>query len=550
MSNPTAAKPAATPAAAANAPSSSSSPSSSVPEVPQAPPCTMVILGAAGDLTRRLVVPALYNLVRAGRLPAAFRLVGVDRQQQSADDWRHSLGQAMEAAAASGARGEADMTALDPGAWQWLSERMSVVVGDLDDDGLYQRLGEHLATLDGQPGAPGNVLFYLAIGDRLFATAVDGLGRAGLTTEPKEAQNAQNAQDQPGPWRRVVIEKPFGHDLASAQALNADILKTLDERQIFRIDHFLGKEAVQNLMVLRFANGIFEPIWNRNHVDHVQITASETVGVEHRGSFYERTGALRDMVPNHLFQLLAMTAMEPPTSFDADAVRTKKSELIQAIRPLSPQDVARDFVRGQYGAGSVEGKSVQAYRQEPDVAPDSAVETYIAWRLVVDNWRWAGVPFYLRTGKHLAQRRTEIAIRFRQAPYSLFRGTDVEHTHPNWMVLRIQPDEGIALRFAVKTPGPTISLHSADLDFSYRDCFGSASGTGYETLIYDAMTGDATLFQRADNIEAGWQAVQPLLDAVNSGNGPELAIYPSGSDGPAAADALLARDGRSWRPLG
>jgi glucose-6-phosphate 1-dehydrogenase len=347
----------------------------------------------------------------------------------------------------------------------------------------------------------------------------------------------------------VVIEKPFGHDLTSARTLNAEILKTLDEHQIYRIDHFLGKETVQNLMALRFANGLFEPIWNRGHIDHVQITAAEAIGVERRGKFYETTGALRDMVPNHLFQLLAMTAMEPPISFEAEAVRSKKAEVIKAVRPLTEAEALRNAVRGQYGAGTVMGHHVDSYREEPDVEPDSATETFVACRLNIDNWRWAGVPFYLRTGKCLARRRTEIAILFHQAPYSLFRGTDVERMHPNWMLLRIQPDEGIALEFAAKRPGPTVVLDTVSMDFCYQTYFKTPPNTGYETLLYDCMVGDATLFQRADNIEAGWAAVQPILDAWASHPANDFPNYAAGSEGPTAAGELLARDRRAWRPL-
>jgi glucose-6-phosphate 1-dehydrogenase len=347
----------------------------------------------------------------------------------------------------------------------------------------------------------------------------------------------------------VVIEKPFGHDLPSAQALNAQILKTLQEHQIYRIDHFLGKETVQNIMALRFANGLFEPIWNREHISHVQITASETVGVERRGRFYEKTGALRDMVPNHLFQLLSMTAMEPPISFEAEAVRAKKAEVIEAIQPLTPEQALQDAVRGQYAAGTVLGQKVRAYRQEPDVAADSMAETYVAARFKIDNWRWAGVPFYVRTGKYMKARRTEVAIRFHQAPYSLFRGTDVERLNPNWMILRVQPDEGIELLFAAKRPGPTVRLSTVSMDFAYKTFFKMAPNTGYETLLYDCMIGDATLFQRADNIEAGWRAVQPILDVWADTKATDFPNYVAGSTGPAAADALLARDGHAWRSL-
>jgi glucose-6-phosphate 1-dehydrogenase len=495
----------------------------------------MVIFGAAGDLTKRLVVPALYNLVNAKRLPKGFQLVGVDLASKNTDEWRKGLTETMNEFV--GGQGEFQADHIDQTAWRWLTDRMSYLQGDLNDPGMYRRLGEHLAGLDKTAGTAGNYLFYLAIADRFFSVAVAGLAKAGLTTE-KEGQ-----------WRRVVIEKPFGHDLTSAKALNAEILKVLQEHQIYRMDHFLGKETVQNIMALRFANGLFEPVWNRQHINHVQITAAETVGVEHRGKFYEKTGALRDMVPNHVFQLLSMTAMEPPISFDADAVRSKKAEVIEAIRPFGPARALKDCVRGQYDAGTVLGKTVRAYRQEPDVAPDSNTETYIACKLKIDNWRWAGVPFYLRTGKYMKRRWTEIAIRFNQAPYTLFRGTDVERMNPNWMILRIQPDEGIALEFAAKQPGPSVKLSTVSMDFAYKTYFKMAPNTGYETLIYDCMTGDATLFQRADNVEAGWRAVQPIVDAWANNPPRDFPNYVAGGSGPAAADELLARDGRAWRPL-
>jgi glucose-6-phosphate 1-dehydrogenase len=493
----------------------------------------MVIFGAAGDLTKRLVVPALYTLALGKQLADGFRLVGVDLAAKTTADWRAGLTETMNQFVTQGG-GEFAADHIDQTAWRWLTSRMSYLQGDLNDPGLYRRLGDDLAAND---AAAGDHLFYLAIADRFFGVVVAGLGAAGLTKEPE------------GHWRRVVIEKPFGHDLASAKALNAQILQTLQEHQIYRIDHFLGKETVQNILALRFANGLFEPIWNRAHIDHVQITAAETVGVEHRGGFYEKTGALRDMVPNHMFQLLAMTAMEPPLSFDAAAIRAKKAEVLQSIKPLTTDDALRDAVRGQYDAGVVLGHPVQAYRQEPDVAPDSVTETYVACKLGIDNWRWAGVPFYLRTGKSLARRWTEIAIRFHQAPHTLFRGADLERMDPNWLILRIQPDEGIALEFAAKRPGVTMQLSPVSMDFAYKGFFNMAPSTGYETLLYDCMIGDATLFQRADMVEAGWAAVQPILDAWASARPTDFPNYVAGGAGPAAADALLARDGRAWRPL-
>ena len=505
-------------------------------DVAVAPPCVMVIFGAAGDLTKRLVVPALYNLVSGKALPEAFRLIGVDLADKTTEAWRSGLTAMMSEFVTEGGA-EFEIDHIDQNDWRWLAERMTYLPGDLNDPETYRRLREHLGGLDRTAGTAGNYLFYLAVSERFFAAAVAGLGAAGLVKEEKTQ------------WRRVVIEKPFGHDLSSAKALNAEILKTLQERQIYRIDHFLGKETVQNIMALRFANGFFEPVWNRQHIDHVQITAAETVGVERRGKFYEKTGALRDMVPNHMFQLLALTAMEPPTSFAAEAVRSKKAEVIQAIEPLLPEQALADAVRGQYGAGTVLGKPVQAYRREPDVARNSNTETFFACELKIDSWRWAGVPFYLRTGKSMCRRCTEIAIRFHQAPYALFRGTYVKHMRPNWMIIRIQPDEGIALEFTAKRPGRSVQLRPVSMNFAYKDFFQVAPSTGYETLIFDCMIGDATLFQRADNVELGWQAVEPILDAWANNPPRDFPNYVAGTGGPSAADALLARYGRAWRPL-
>ena len=491
----------------------------------KAPPATLTIFGAAGDLTKRLVVPALYNLVRAGMLADGFSIIGVDIADETTEIWRQRLTEMMQVFAGG---------AIDQRAWSWLTSRMRYLQGDIAKPDTYRQLEALLAERQQEQSGRADALFYLAVADRFFGPIIEQLGRAGLVRQSQEA------------WRRVIVEKPFGHDLASAAALNTRILKVLSEDQIYRIDHFLGKETVQNIMVLRFANGIFEPLWNRDHVEHVQITAAETVGVEHRGRFYERTGALRDMVPNHLFQLLAMIAMEPPSSFDCDAVRTKKTELFHAIHPVSPADV----VRGQYGAGEVLGRPVRDYRHEPDVAPDSKTETYVALKLGIDNWRWAGVPFYLRTGKYLSARMTEIAVQFRQAPYALFRNTPVERLPANILTLRIQPDEGLSISFSAKRPGSEIEIDGVAMNFSYRDYFAPLAAVGYETLIYDCLLGDATLFQRADTVEAAWRAVQGVLDAWAGDGAGKVANYVAGSAGPDAANELLARDARAWLPIG
>ena len=504
-----------------------------------ADPCAMVIFGAGGDLTKRLVMPALYNLSHTKVLPDQFALIGVDHGEATAESWRDHLHDMLKSFVGNTAA-EFDVDEIDDAAWKWLAGKMSYVQGDFTKPDLYEKIGAALAEAEKTHGTLGNVIFYLAVADRFFGTVVDQLGKAKLTDQ-NEDENGK-----PRFWRRVVIEKPFGHSLESARELNASILRTLYEDQIFRIDHFLGKDTVQSIMAFRFANGLFEPIWNRDRIDHVQITVAETVGVERRGKFYEGTGALRDMVPNHVFTLLSMVAMEPPTGFDAAAIRSKKAEVLAAM----PAVKSAQAVRGQYGAGTVLGKTVKAYRQEANVAPDSHVETYVAMQLEIDNWRWAGVPFYVRTGKHMSQRTTEIAIRFKQAPYAAFRDTPVDTLRPNWLVLRIAPDEGISLQFEVKRPGPVVDLAAVKMDFRYDDWFPKEANVGYETLLYDVMIGDPTLFMRADMVEQTWRIVQPVLDAWAAEKA-DFPNYDSGSDGPKAADELLTRDAkRAWRSVG
>ena len=496
------------------------------PAAEPAPPCVMVIFGATGDLTKRKLVPALYNLAAGGLLSDRFAVLGVSRAPMDDEEFRGKIAEDLKRFATS---------ELDEAKVAWLLRRVHYVAGEFGDPGMFHLLRERLALLDKEFHADGCALFYLAVPPSLFCDLVERLGATGLTAEEE------------GRWRRVIIEKPFGHDLDSARALNRDIRGVLAERQIYRIDHYLGKETVQNIMVFRFANGIFEPIWNRRYVDHVQITVAETVGVEGRGGYYEEAGALRDMVQNHMFQLLALTAMEPPVSFAADAVRDERVKVLSAIRPLSHEDVLRHTVRGQYGEGTVDGERVPAYRAEPSVSPASATETYAALELFLDNWRWAGVPFYLRTGKRLPKRATEIAIQFKRAPLMLFRETPVEQLSPNLLVLHIQPDEGISLRFEGKVPGPVVRLGTVRMSFEYEDYFGSTAHTGYETLLYDCMTGDSTLFHRSDMVEAGWCVVTPILDVWKAIAPRNFPNHAAGTWGPKEADELIQKEGRRWR---
>lgn len=489
-------------------------------------PCALVIFGASGDLTARKLLPALYNLAASRLLPDGFAVVGLATRELTTEAFRDRMTEAL---------GEHLGEGRDAGLIDWLTARLHFVSGDFRDPALYQRLSETLGHVAAEHGTGGNVLYYLSTPPSFFGEIVRQLGAAGLTRE-------ESSQ-----WRRVIIEKPFGHDLESARSLNREISGVLDERQIYRIDHYLGKETVQNILVFRFANAIFEPVWNRRYVDHVQITVAEQLGVEHRGKYYEEAGALRDMVPNHMLQLLALLAMEPPTSFGADAVRDEKGKVLAAIQPINQEDVLTRAVRGQYGPGTTSAGAAPGYRDEPLVNPDSATETYVALKLTIDNWRWADVPFYLRTGKRMPTRVTEIAIQFKRVPFSLFRHTPVDRLTPNQLVLRLQPNEGISLRFGAKVPGAAVQIGTVNMDFCYADYFGSAPTTGYETLLFDAMNGDATLFQRADSVERGWNIVEPILDVWKALPPRAFPNYPAGSWGPAEADQLLARDGRAWR---
>ena len=497
--------------------------SNQIPGQP-AGPCVMVIFGAGGDLTKRKLIPALYNLAVANLLPGQFAIVGFAFEPFTTETFRQHLSDEIKTF---------ESGPVDAKLWNWFLERTYYVQGDFKDAAAYQRLKQQIDEIDAKHGTGGNRFFYLAVAPTFFSEIVRQLGTCCL------AQQANG-------WARVVIEKPFGRDLDSAHKLNQEIRKVLDESQIYRIDHYLGKETVQNIMVFRFGNSIFEPIWNHFFIDHVQITAAETVGVEHRGAYYENAGALRDMVPNHLFQLVSLTAMEPPISFHADAVRQKQAEVLHAVQPPLPEDVLTNMVRGQYGEGTAEGQRLAAYRSEPNVSPDSNTETFVALKLSIDNWRWAGVPFYLRTGKHLAKRATEIAIQFRRPPFVLFRNTSIKELQTNRLVIRIQPDEGISLSFGAKIPGPVMNIGLVNMDFAYARYFSSKPQTGYERLLYDCMIGDATLFQRDDMVEAGWKIIQPVLDVWKALPPRNFPNYAANTWGPSEADELLARDGCAW----
>ncbi|HVF46345.1 MAG TPA: glucose-6-phosphate dehydrogenase [Pyrinomonadaceae bacterium] len=494
-----------------------------------AEPCVMVIFGATGDLTKRKLFPALYNLAKDDFLPHTFAIVGVGRQEMTSEEFRDQV---------AGHLREFIPNGPDEKIVKWFGERTYYTGGDFDDDTkLFGDLKNLIGNVSAEHQIPGNYFYYLATPPSLFGNVTSKIVKNGLGTEEN------------GNWRRFIYEKPFGHDLESAEKLNAELLETVNEKQIYRIDHYLGKETVQNILVFRFGNGIFEPIWNRNYIDHVQITVAEKLGVELRGGYYDTAGALRDMIPNHILQLVTLTAMEPPVSFEADSVRDEQAKILQAIQAYDPEDVLLRAVRGQYGEGTVDGKKVPGYRTEDKVAPNSNTETFAAFKLSVDNWRWADVPFYIRTGKRMKTRHSSIVIQFKKAPFMLFRDTPVEKLTTNRIVLHIQPDEGITLHFGAKIPGPIVNMGAVDMDFDYLDHFGEQVSTGYERLLYDCMIGDATLFQRADMVEAGWRIVAPVLDVWKALPARDFPNYAAGTWGPADSDAMLAADGRAWKNL-
>ncbi len=490
-------------------------------------PCVIVIFGASGDLARRKLMPALYELASHKSLGRRFAIIGFARTKMTDEAFQASIEDAL--------RKSGELQPLDEATLKTFVKSCVYNRGDYHDPEAYKSLTQRMVELDRLHDLGGNRLFYLATPPEIYPVAVEQMAQGKL---------ARPASDKS--WVRIVIEKPFGRDLASARKLNQAVLSVFDESQVYRIDHYLGKDTVQNLLVLRFGNGIFEPLWNRNYVDSVQITAAETLGVEQRAAFYETAGALRDMIQSHVLQLVSLVAVEPPSAYDATSMRNEKIKVLQAIRPFTAESVARDVVRGQYGQGIIEGETVRGYREENGVAPQSAAETFVAARLLIDNWRWADVPFYVRSGKRLGKRVSEIAINFRRAPHLMFRGQNLS---ANSLVLNVQPDEGISLCFQVKTPGQEMHMKAMPMDFSYHAAFGSVERSAYATLLNDCIRGDATLFDRADGVEAAWALVDPILDAWSSGPAPAFPNYSSGSWGPREADELLERDGRHWRKL-
>lgn len=494
-------------------------------------PCQLVIFGASGDLTKRKLLPAIYNLAQAGLLPPSFAVIGFARQAMTDDAFRALLRSAVAESSEIRVRDETVLADL--------TQRCHYVSGDFHDAAAFQDLKRQVERLDQRFGTGGSRIYYTATPASLYGGIAQQLHDSGLT----------NAGGSGESFVRIIVEKPFGHDLATAKTLNAELLHYLGEDQIYRIDHYLGKETVQNILALRFANGIFEPVWNRQYVDSVQITVAESLGLEGRGNFYEETGVVRDVIQNHALQLLSLVGMEPPNTFDARDFRDEKVRVVEAIHPLTADGPEADAVRGQYGPGFVAGEKVPGYREEPDVARDSITPTYAAFRFTVDNWRWAGVPFYVRSGKRLPKRITEIALQFKQAPHLPFRKSQIDTPDGNVLALRIQPDEGITLKFGAKVPGPIMRIRSVAMDFDYGATFGAEDASPYERLILDCMKGDQTLFDRADGVEAAWSLVDPVLRAWEEQKKVSFPNYAAGTWGPPEADALLARDGRSWRRL-
>jgi glucose-6-phosphate 1-dehydrogenase len=490
-----------------------------------ADPCTVIIFGASGDLTKRKLVPALYRLTQQRLLPAEFAIVGFARSPMSHDDFRAKMKDAI------GTYSEAKR--VDDEVWGSFAQGIFYVAGDVNNADSYKQIRELLDQIDSQRGTAGNRVFYLSTSPSLYAEAIQQLGAAGL------------ARPEGKGWTRIIIEKPFGHDLTSARELNVEVAKVFEEDQVYRIDHYLGKETVQNLMVFRFANGIFEPIWNRRYIDHVQVTNAESIGVEGRGGYYDTAGVLRDMIQNHVFQVLSLVAMEPPISLGANAVRDEKIKAMQAVRAISHDQVNELVVRGQYAAGAVAGKPVPGYREEKDVAPASQTDTFAALKLYFDNWRWADVPFYLRSAKRMPKRVTEIAIQFRKAPLQLFHSVQQE-MEPNVLVIRVQPDEGITLRIGAKVPGQVTRIRWVNMDFRYGASFGVASPEAYERLLLDCILGESTLYARRDMTERGWEIVMPILESWQNSK-QEIPKYEAGTWGPAESDQLIERDGREWR---
>jgi len=489
-----------------------------------AEPATVVIFGASGDLAKRKVIPALYDLALHNSLGDRYAIIGYARTPMTDESFRQAIGEA--------AKTISEVGPIDPDKWNAFAANLHYVAGEYGDATGYQALEKKMKELDSDKNLCGNRLFYLSTPPEVYKDIIGQLGQVGLSKAC-----GKNS------WTRVIIEKPFGRDLQSAQELNKFVLNVFEEKQVYRIDHYLGKDTVQNLLVLRFSNGIFEPLWNRNYVDHVQITAAETLGVERRGGFYESTGALRDMIQSHVLQLTSLVSVEPPANFDATSVRNEKLKVLQSIRPFNLEMVAQDVVRGQYAAGKVGEKDVPGYRQEHGVDPNSRTETFVAMKLLIDNWRWAGVPFYLRTGKRLAKRSTEIMIQFKSAPHIVFREREVK---ANRLVLNIQPDEGISVSFGAKKPGTDMNIGNVTMNFSYQESFGNGSRSAYATLLTDCLRGDATLFDRGDSVEAAWALVDPILDVWSAAKTQGIPLYPAGTWGPKESEVLLERDGRQW----